>query len=97
MILNNNKTKDIFIGFRKQHILQQFSGRGEVERVSGFKYLGVHLAQGLTRRLDTAEQRLCLLRTLRPPPWNSSYNTYRCTTENLLTCGPHCAVLQWHH
>lgn len=69
MILNENKTEDIIIGFGKQKTkLQQFSSREEVERVSGFKYLGVHLAQGL----DTTEQSIFLLRTLRPPPWNSS-------------------------
>ncbi|TWW53896.1 hypothetical protein D4764_0015590 [Takifugu flavidus] len=64
-----------------------------VERVSSFKFLGIHLSQDLTwttncsSLVKKAHQRLFFLRTLKKHHLSSDIlvNFYRCTTESILT------------
>ncbi len=72
--LNVSKTKELTVDFRKRHqrpyILLMISGI-PVERVSGFKYLGVNISEDLTwtahiqTQVKKARQRLYHLRQLR--------------------------------
>ncbi len=58
LILNTKKTKEIIIDFGKHQNTNYNSlvlHGEEMEQVSGFKYLGVHLAEDLTWRVNTRE------------------------------------------
>ena len=93
--LNVSKTKELIIDFRKggrTHTPLNIGGT-LVERVSSFKFLGVHLAEDLTWTTNTshlvrkAQQRLHFLRRLRRVnlPQQLLCNFYRSTVESILT------------
>lgn len=94
--LNTKKNKEIIMDFRKSkktHHTELCIGGEEVERVSSFKFLGVHISEDLTWSLNTsslikkAQKRLFFLRTLRRNrlPQKLLINFYRCTIESILT------------
>ncbi|KAI4882201.1 hypothetical protein NFI96_003940, partial [Prochilodus magdalenae] len=93
--LNVSKTKELITDFRKggrTHTPLNIGGT-LVERVSSFKFLGVHLAEDLTWTTNTshlvrkAQQRLHFLRRLRRVnlPQQLLCNFYRSTVESILT------------
>ncbi|KAI4894208.1 hypothetical protein NFI96_007184 [Prochilodus magdalenae] len=93
--LNVSKTKELIIDFRKggrTHTPLNIGGT-LVERVSHFKFLGVHLAEDLSWTTNTshlvrkAQQRLHFLRRLRRVnlPQQLLCNFYRSTVESILT------------
>ncbi|KAI4886435.1 hypothetical protein NFI96_011889 [Prochilodus magdalenae] len=93
--LNVSKTKELIIDFRKggrTHTPLNIGGT-LVERVSSFKFLGVHLAEDLTWTTNTshlvrkAQQRLHFLPRLRRVnlPQQLLCNFYRSTVESILT------------
>ncbi|KAI4880975.1 hypothetical protein NFI96_001097 [Prochilodus magdalenae] len=93
--LNINKTKKLIVDFRKQervHTPITING-ATVERVSSFKFLGVHITEELTwtehatRVVKKAQQRLLFLRLLKrfgmDPRIPRTF--YTCTVESILT------------
>uniref|UniRef100_A0A3B3IGF0 Reverse transcriptase domain-containing protein n=1 Tax=Oryzias latipes TaxID=8090 RepID=A0A3B3IGF0_ORYLA len=96
LTLNTDKTKEMIVDMRKErrNPHQPLLIRGlEVERVSSFRYLGVHLSQDLTWTLNTsqlvkkAHRRLYFLRRLRRFGMSSKIlsNFYSCMVESILT------------
>uniref|UniRef100_A0A3B3BRH8 Reverse transcriptase domain-containing protein n=1 Tax=Oryzias melastigma TaxID=30732 RepID=A0A3B3BRH8_ORYME len=95
LTLNTDKTKEMIVDMRRERSPHQplFIRGLEVERVSSFKYLGVHLSQDLTWTLNTtqlvkkAHQRLYFLRRLRKFGMSSKIlsNFYSCVVESILT------------
>lgn len=94
--LNVSKTKEMIVDFRRQRADKHppiFINNAEVEQVSSFKFLGVHITEDLSWTLHTdtvvkkARQRLYFLRKLRKFGLSTSIltNFYRCTIESLLT------------
>lgn len=92
LTLNIKKTKELIIDFR-QHSedLSPLTIRGEVvERVSSFKFLGVHISENLTWTVNTnalvkkkAQLRLCFLRTLNKKPTHLQSCSKTSTTVSL--------------
>ena len=94
--LNTKKTKEIIVDFRRTrsraHTPLHISG-AEVECVSSFKFLGVHITENLSWSLNSsslvkkAHQRLHFLRTLKKAKLCRRIlsDFYRCTTESMLT------------
>ena len=93
--LNVNKTKELIVDFRKQervHTPITINGAA-VERVSSFKFLGVHITEELTwtehttRVVKKAQQRLFFLRRLRRFGMDPRIlrTFYTCTVESILT------------
>ena len=78
LILNTSKTKELIIDRRrnKPDIQSIYMNRESVERVSDFRFLGIHIQQHLTWTINTkalmkkAQQRLYFLRILRKDPHN---------------------------
>uniref|UniRef100_A0A669E0D3 Reverse transcriptase domain-containing protein n=1 Tax=Oreochromis niloticus TaxID=8128 RepID=A0A669E0D3_ORENI len=93
--LNTTKTKELVVDFRRRKSeLQPVSINGEcVERVSSFKFLGVHIDTDLQWSSNTsavlkkAQQRLHFLRILRKMDLKKELLTvfYRCSIESVLT------------
>ncbi|KAI4889294.1 hypothetical protein NFI96_000254 [Prochilodus magdalenae] len=90
-----NKTKELKVDFRKQervHTPITIDGAA-VERVSSFKFLGVHITEELTwtehttRVVKKAQQRLFFLRRLRRFGMDPRIlrTFYTCTVESILT------------
>ncbi|TWW75006.1 putative RNA-directed DNA polymerase from transposon BS [Takifugu flavidus] len=95
LLLNTNKTKELVLDFRRKtgiHPPIHINGAA-VERVSSFKFLGIHLSQDLTwttncsSLVKKAHQRLFFLRTLKKHHLSSDIlvNFFRCTIESILT------------
>ncbi|TWW76323.1 putative RNA-directed DNA polymerase from transposon BS [Takifugu flavidus] len=95
LLPNTNKTKELVLDFRRKtdiHPPIHINGAA-VERVSSFKFLGIHLSQDLTwttncsSLVKKAHQRLFSLRTLKKHHLSSDVlvNFYRCTIESILT------------
>ena len=88
------KTKELIVDFRKSkasiHTPIHING-AEVERVTNFKFLGVHISQDLSWSLNTstlikkAQQRLFFLRKLKKAGLSPQIlrNFYRCTVESI--------------
>ncbi|KAI4876407.1 hypothetical protein NFI96_004026 [Prochilodus magdalenae] len=97
LTLNTDKTKEMIVDMRKERRPHQplFIRDLEVERVSSFKYLGVHISDDLTWTLNTtyvlkrAQQRLYFLRRLRKfgmsPRILSNFRKNSCIIESILT------------
>ncbi|KAI4889637.1 hypothetical protein NFI96_003621 [Prochilodus magdalenae] len=95
LTLNTDKTKEMIVDMRKERRPHQalFIRGLEVERVSSFKYLGVHISDDLTWTLNTtyvlkrAQQRLYFLRRLRKFGMSPRIlsNFYSCIIESILT------------
>ncbi|KAI4884756.1 hypothetical protein NFI96_000849 [Prochilodus magdalenae] len=95
LTLNTDKTKEMIVDMRKERRPHQplFIRDLEVERVSSFKYLGVHISDDLTWTLNTtyvlkrAQQRLYFLRRLRKFGMSPRIlsNFYSCIIESILT------------
>ncbi|TWW65007.1 hypothetical protein D4764_22G0006540 [Takifugu flavidus] len=95
LLLNTNKTKELVLDFRRKTDIHPpiHINRAAVERVSSFKFLGIHLSQDLTwttncsSLVKKAHQRLFFLRTLKKHHLSSDIlvNFYRCTIESILT------------
>ena len=94
--LNVSKTKEMIVDFRRSGArdYSPLSIYGApVERVSSFKYLGVHISEDLTwtTHIDSvvkkARQRLYFLRRLRKFKMSQKIlkNFYSCTIESILT------------
>ncbi|KAI4891818.1 hypothetical protein NFI96_002199 [Prochilodus magdalenae] len=96
LVLNTQKTKEVIVDFRKSrnqaHTPIHISG-AEVECVSNFKFLGVHISEDLTWSLNSstmvkkAQQRLYFLRSLKKAHLcpRILVDFYRCTIESTLT------------
>ncbi|KAI4892209.1 hypothetical protein NFI96_007149 [Prochilodus magdalenae] len=96
LVLNTQKTKEVIVDFRKSrnqaHTPIHISG-AEVECVSNFKFLGVHILEDLTWSLNSstmvkkAQQRLYFLRSLKKAHLcpRILVDFYRCTIESILT------------
>ncbi|KAI5096431.1 gastrula zinc finger protein XlCGF28.1-like [Silurus meridionalis] len=96
LLLNTSKTKELIVDFRKEargtHDTTHIN-RMAVERVSSFKFLGIHISADLSWNINTsslvkkAHQRLFFLRTLKKNQLSSDIlvNFYRCTVESILT------------
>ncbi|KAI3375509.1 hypothetical protein L3Q82_003842 [Scortum barcoo] len=94
--LNVSKTKELIVDFRRrqreEHAPLSINGT-TVERVSSFRFLGVHISEDLTWTHHTdfitksARQRLFFLRRLRRLNMDSRIlcSFYRCTIERILT------------
>ncbi|KAL7878838.1 hypothetical protein AOLI_G00098120 [Acnodon oligacanthus] len=93
--LNVNKTKELIVDFRKQervHTPITING-AMVERVSSFKFLGVHISEKLiwtehtTQVVKKAQQCLSHLRWLKKFGMNPRIlrTFYTCTVESVLT------------
>ncbi|KAI4877002.1 hypothetical protein NFI96_004733 [Prochilodus magdalenae] len=95
LFLNASKTKELITDFRKGERTDTplTIGGTFVERVSSFKFLGVHLAEDVTWTLNMShlvrksQQRLQFLRRLRRVnlPQQLLCNFYRSTVESILT------------
>ncbi|MCI4385498.1 hypothetical protein PGIGA_G00051260 [Pangasianodon gigas] len=95
LTLNTDKTKEMIVDMKKERRTHQplFIRELEVERVSSFKYLGVHISEDLTWTLNTtqlvkkAQQRLYFLRRLRKFGMSPKIlsNFYSCVVESVLT------------
>ena len=96
LTLNTKKTKELVVDFRRSRRGQHapiFIDGVEVERVTNFKFLGVHISEDLSWTLNTsslikkAHQRLFFLRRLRKVKLShlTLKNFYRCTIESTLT------------
>ena len=95
LLLNNSKTKEIVVDFRKGHNQHQpLTINGvDIEQVSSTKFLGVDISEDLSWTANTtslakkAQRRLYFLRKLRkagtPPPIMCTF--YRGTIESILT------------
>ncbi|KAF0039088.1 hypothetical protein F2P81_009572 [Scophthalmus maximus] len=95
LALNTKKTKELIVDFRKKggtHTPIRINGT-DVERVSRFKFLGVHISKDLSWILNTsnlvkkAHQPLFFLRRLKEANLSPQIlvNFYRCTIESILT------------
>ncbi len=96
LLLNTSKTKELIVDFRKEksetHDPIHFNGM-PVERVSSFKFLGTHISEDLSWKINTsclikkAHQRLFFLRTLRKNSLSAAIlgNFYCCAIESILT------------
>ncbi|KAI3369025.1 hypothetical protein L3Q82_025435 [Scortum barcoo] len=96
LLLNTNKTKELIVDFRKvkreTHDPIHINGMA-VERVSSFKFLGIHISENLSWTANTsslikkAHQRLFFLRTLKKNHLSTAIlgNFYRCAIESILT------------
>ena len=95
LALNTNKTKELIVDFRKKggtHTPIHINGM-VVERVTNFKFLGVHISDDLSWTLNTStlvkksHQRLFFLRRLKKAHLSPQIlvNFYRCTIESILT------------
>ncbi|KAI5619532.1 gastrula zinc finger protein XlCGF28.1-like [Silurus asotus] len=96
LLLNTSKTKELIVDFRKEgrgtHDTTHINGMA-VERVSSFKFLGIHISADLSWNINTsslvkkAHQRLFFLRTLKKNQLSSDIlvNFYRCAVESILT------------
>ncbi len=93
--LNIDKTKELVVDYRRQsreHIPFTID-KTPVERLSSFKFLGVHITEDLTWSAHTdavlkkAHQRLFFLRQLRKFGTSPSIlrSFYTCTVESILT------------
>ncbi|XP_062859991.1 polycystin-1 [Trichomycterus rosablanca] len=94
--LNTDKTKELIVDFRKTksctHLPVLING-DEVERVSSFKFLGIHISEDLSWTHNTsclvkkAQQRLYFLRRLKKDHLSPQIltNFYRCTIESVLS------------
>ncbi|XP_034070999.1 uncharacterized protein LOC117545361 [Gymnodraco acuticeps] len=98
LALNTKKTKEVIVDFRRNkdgtHSPVHLSGE-EVERVTSFKFLGVHISEDLSWTTNTsalvkkAHKRIFFLRKLAKLRLSSQVlmNLYRCTIESILsTC-----------
>ncbi|XP_072559211.1 uncharacterized protein [Paramormyrops kingsleyae] len=95
LTLNTDKTKEMIVDMRKRRRPHQslFIQELEMERVSIFKYLGVHISEDLTWTLNTtqlvkkAQRRLYFLRRLRKFGMSTKIlsNFYSCIVESTLT------------
>ncbi|KAK2899376.1 hypothetical protein Q8A73_012505 [Channa argus] len=95
LTLNTDKTKEIIVDMRKERRTHQplFIRELQVERVSSFKYLGVHISEDLTwtphvtQLVKKAQQRLYFLRRLRKFCMSPKIlsNFYSCVNESVLT------------
>uniref|UniRef100_A0A8L0DMF9 Reverse transcriptase domain-containing protein n=1 Tax=Oncorhynchus mykiss TaxID=8022 RepID=A0A8L0DMF9_ONCMY len=108
LTLNVNKTKEMIVDFRKQqreHSPIHIDGT-VVERVSSFKFLGIHITDKLNWSTHTdsivkkAQQRLFNLRRLKKFGLSPKAltNFYRCTIESILAgcitaCYGNCSAL----
>ncbi len=95
-LLNVSKTKEMIMDFGKNHgrnYAPLIISGSTVERLDSFKYLGIHITEGLTWELHTdsavrkARQRLFQLRCLRKFRISSQIlrNFYSCAIESVLT------------
>ncbi|KAK2899349.1 hypothetical protein Q8A73_012478 [Channa argus] len=96
LLLNTSKTKELIVDFRKEsrntHDTIHINGTA-VERVSSYKFLGIHISEDLSWTINTsslvkkAHQRLFFLRTLKKTRLSSDIlvNFYRCAIESILT------------
>ena len=100
--LNIKKTKELIIDYRKKqdtHTPLHINGE-TVERVSSFKFLGIHIPENLSWAINTtaivkkAQQRLYFLHTLRKVNLSQQHlrSFYRCSIESVLTYG----ILPWY-
>ena len=97
LILNTSKTKELIIDYRRiKPDIQPIYMNGEsVERVSNFRFLGIHIQKDLTWTINTkallkkAQQRLYFLRILRKNNLQEKMlmSFYRCTIETVLSYG----------
>uniref|UniRef100_A0A3P9MZN2 Reverse transcriptase domain-containing protein n=1 Tax=Poecilia reticulata TaxID=8081 RepID=A0A3P9MZN2_POERE len=95
LLLNSTKTKELIIDYRRKRtdIKPLHIGGKCVERVADFRFLGVHIEQGLTWNVNTfelikkAQQRLYFLRVLRKNNIKEKLlvSLYRCSIESILT------------
>ncbi|KAF0024967.1 hypothetical protein F2P81_021848, partial [Scophthalmus maximus] len=92
LALRTNNTKELIVDFRKKGGTHTPVST-EVEHVSSFKFLGVHISEDLSWTLNTstlvkkAHQRLFFLRRLKKAHLSPQIlvNFYRCTIESILT------------
>ncbi|KAI5629743.1 hypothetical protein C0J50_2244 [Silurus asotus] len=92
LLLKSSKTKELIVDFRKEtrgtYDTTHINGMA-VERISSFKFLGIHILADLSWNINTsslvkkAHQRLFFLRTLKKNQLSSDIlvNFYRCTIE----------------
>ncbi|KAI5608469.1 gastrula zinc finger protein XlCGF28.1-like [Silurus asotus] len=96
LTLNATKTEELIVDFRKSNSRRHLPvniNETEVERVSSFKFLGVHISEDLTWQqnksalVKKAHQRLYFLRSLKKSHLSLGILTsfYRCITESILT------------
>ena len=95
LLLNTAKTQELVIDYRinKTDILPLIINGDCVERVASFRFLGVHMEEGLTWSTNTSEllkkaqQRLYFLRVLRGNNITQRLlvSFYRCSVESILT------------
>ena len=104
LVLNTKKTKEIVVDFRRRRRNRIHNpiciNEEEVEKVTSFKFLGVHISERLTWTTNTstlvkkANKRLFFLRKLAKlhlsPPVLLSF--YRCAIESILCTG----ISIWH-
>ncbi|KAI5619394.1 gastrula zinc finger protein XlCGF28.1-like [Silurus asotus] len=93
LLLNTSMTKELTVDFRREargtHDTTHINGMA-VERVSSFKFLGIHISADLSWNINTsslvkkAHQRLFFLRTLKKNQLSSDIlvNFYRCAVES---------------
>ncbi|KAI5607883.1 gastrula zinc finger protein XlCGF28.1-like [Silurus asotus] len=96
LTLNATKTKELIVDFRKSNSRRHLPvniNETEVERVSSFKFLGVHISEDLSWQQNTsalvkkAQQRLYFLRSFKKSHLSPGILTslYRCIIESILT------------
>ncbi|KAK3539364.1 hypothetical protein QTP70_003850 [Hemibagrus guttatus] len=96
LTLNATKTKELIVDFRKSSSSRHspiYINGSEVEHVSSFKFLGVHISEDLSWHQNTstlvrkAQQRLYFLRRLKKVHHSPKIlsNFYRCIIESILT------------
>ncbi len=95
LALNTTKTKELIIDFRrkKTDVQSLFIGGDCVERLSDFRFLGIHLQDDLTWSINTtaimkkAQQRLYFLKIVRNNQLTQKLlvSFYRCSIESILT------------
>ncbi|KAK2905566.1 hypothetical protein Q8A73_009509 [Channa argus] len=96
LLLNTSKTKELIVDFRKEsrntHDTIHINGTA-VERVSSYKFLGIHISEDLSWTINTSSlvkkvhQCLFFLRTLKKNRLSSDIlvNFYHCAIESILT------------
>lgn len=100
--LNTKKTKELIIDFTRRgggHVPLLINGE-TVERVTSFKFLGVHMSEDTSWTANTtalvkkAQQRLYFLRSLRKVKLNKDLlvTFYRCSIESIITY----AISTWY-
>ena len=93
------KNWSLITGRSRTHTPLHINGE-TVERVSSFKFLGIHIPENLSWAINTtaivkkAQQRLYFLRTLRKVNLSQQHlrSFYRCSIESVLTYG----ILPWY-